>query len=300
MRHWLKDAHFRSMLKNSSYLAASKGVAAVAGIATLAFAGRGLGVALFGMLILITSYAKAASGISKFQSWQLIVRYGGSALATGQHDEFKASTGFAFALDVVSGVGGMIVAVMILPFVGKWFGITDQYLWLATALLHVVADHGRGNASRGAARAGSLRPDQLARHDLPDRPRDPRRDRLGHARTIRRLCRDLVRHRSRRRHLSVVPGVARIASAGVDARDQTDASADDPARGMAVCNPRQPDVEPPDGLGSDRAPDCRRTAGTVCRGPVPRGVEPRRQRPEARGFPRQGVLPGDRPDGSRD
>jgi O-antigen/teichoic acid export membrane protein len=131
MKHWFKDAHFRSMLKNSGYLAASKAVAAVAGVATLAFAGRGLGVPLYGMLVLIMSYAKAASGISKFQSWQLIVRYGGSALSTGEHEEFKASTGFAFALDVVSGVGGMIVAVMILPFVAKWFGIADRYLWLA-------------------------------------------------------------------------------------------------------------------------------------------------------------------------
>ncbi len=131
MRHWLKDAHFRSLLKNSSYLAVSKGVAALASIATLAFAGRGLGVAMFGMLILIVSYAKAASGLSKFQSWQLIVRYGGSALATGEHEEFKASTGFAFALDAISGVGGMILAVMILPFLGHWFGIADQYLWLA-------------------------------------------------------------------------------------------------------------------------------------------------------------------------
>lgn len=131
MKHWFRDVHFRSLVKNSSYLAVSKAVAAVAGIATLAFAGRGLGVELFGMLILITSYAKAASGISKFQSWQLIVRYGGSALAAGEHEEFKASTGFAFALDVVSGIGGMIVAVMLLPFIGKWFGIADQYLWLA-------------------------------------------------------------------------------------------------------------------------------------------------------------------------
>ena len=62
-------------------------------------------------LILITSYAKAASGIAKFQSWQLIVRYGGTALSHGDPEEFKASTGFAFALDVVSGIGGMIVAV---------------------------------------------------------------------------------------------------------------------------------------------------------------------------------------------
>ena len=65
MKHWFKDVHFRSLLKNSSYLAVSKGVAAVAGIATLAFAGRGLGLELFGMLILIISYAKAASGISQ-------------------------------------------------------------------------------------------------------------------------------------------------------------------------------------------------------------------------------------------
>ena len=131
MKHWFKDAHFRSLLKNSSYLAVSKVVAAIAGIATLAFAGRGLGVMLFGMLVLITSYAKAASGLSKFQSWQLIVRYGGQALALGEHEDFKSSTGFAFALDVVSGIGGMIVAVMVLPFLGGWFGIPDKYLWLA-------------------------------------------------------------------------------------------------------------------------------------------------------------------------
>jgi len=131
MKHWFKDAHFRSLLKNSSYLAVSKVVAAIAGIATLAFAGRGLGVMLFGMLVLITSYAKAASGLSKFQSWQLIVRYGGQALALGEHEDFKSSTGFAFALDVVSGIGGMIIAVIVLPFLGGWFGIPENYLWLA-------------------------------------------------------------------------------------------------------------------------------------------------------------------------
>ena len=131
MRHWFKDRHFKSLLKNSGYLAASKAVAAVAGLATLAFAGRSLGVELFGILILITSYAKAASGLSKFQSWQLIVRYGGQALAPGEAKEFKASTGFAFALDVVSGLGGMLAAILLLPLIGGLFGITDRYLLAA-------------------------------------------------------------------------------------------------------------------------------------------------------------------------
>ena len=112
MKHWFKDAHFRSLLKNSGYLAASRGIAAVCGLATLAFAGRGLGVLMFGTLILITSYTRAASGISKFQSWQLVVRYGGQGLAAGDPEQFKTSTGFAFALDVLSGIAGMIVAVV--------------------------------------------------------------------------------------------------------------------------------------------------------------------------------------------
>jgi len=130
MRHWFKDQHFRSLLKNSGYLGVSKGVAAVCGVATLAFAGRGLGVILFGTLILITSYVKAVSGIAKFQSWQLIVRYGGHGVAHGDPEHFKVATGFAFALDMVSGIAGLIVGAALLPFIGTWVGIDAQYLWL--------------------------------------------------------------------------------------------------------------------------------------------------------------------------
>ena len=94
MRHWLQDRHFRSLLKNSSYLAISKGVAAVAGIATLAFVSRGLGLVNFGILILIASYAQAANGLAKFQSWQIVVRYGGAALAKDDVETFKSSASF--------------------------------------------------------------------------------------------------------------------------------------------------------------------------------------------------------------
>jgi len=133
MKHWFKDQHFRSLLKNSSYLAVSRGIALVAGIATAAMAARGLGLLLFGMLILITSYTRAASGIAKFQSWQLIVRYGGQGLASGNSEQFKSSTGFAAALDVLSGIIGMIGAVLLLPLLAPMVGIDHQYLWLAMA-----------------------------------------------------------------------------------------------------------------------------------------------------------------------
>lgn len=130
MRHWFNDRHFKSLLKNSSYLAASKAVAAVAGLSTLAFAGRSLGVVMLGMLILITSYAKAASGLSKFQSWQLIVRYSGE-LHGGDPAAFRAATRFALGLDIVSGLGGMLVAILLLPLVGPLVGLDERYVPIA-------------------------------------------------------------------------------------------------------------------------------------------------------------------------
>ena len=139
MRHWFKDQHFRSLLKNSSYLAASRIVAAIAALATLSMAAHALGVLMFGGLILITSYAKAVSGIAKFQSWQLIVRYGARAIH-GEVEDFKTSTGFAFALDAVSGIGGMLVAVAILPFIAQWVGISSDQL--CRHVVHLVEDHG--------------------------------------------------------------------------------------------------------------------------------------------------------------
>lgn len=131
MKHWFKDQHLRSLLKNSSYLGVSKAIGGVCGVATLAFAARGLGVVLFGTLILISSYVKAVSGVAKFQSWQLIVRYGGHGVAHGQPEDFRAATGFAFALDLISGFGGMVIGAALLPLIGSWSGIHHEYLWMS-------------------------------------------------------------------------------------------------------------------------------------------------------------------------
>src|SRR5688500_10930581 len=131
MRHWFKDDSYRSLVRNTSYLALSKGVAAIAGIATLAFAGRGLGLVQFGLLVLIHSYAQAASGLSKFQSWQLVVRYGGRALDGGDAPDFRAATRFALGLDIASGLIGFVIAIALLPLIGTWFGIPDRYIGLA-------------------------------------------------------------------------------------------------------------------------------------------------------------------------
>jgi len=158
MRHWLKDDSFRSLLRNTSYLGLSKGVAAIAGIATMAFAGRALGLVQFGLLVLISSYAQAASGLTKFQSWQLIIRYGGAALSSGDQATFKRSVGFGLGLDFSSGLVGMIGAMLLLPFIGPWTGIKGDLLTTAMVFCLLVPTKG------AAAPIGVLR--ALDRFDL--------------------------------------------------------------------------------------------------------------------------------------
>jgi O-antigen/teichoic acid export membrane protein len=158
MRRWLKDSHFRTLLKNSTYLAASQIVAAIAGILTVAAAGRALGLEMFGMLVLINSYVQAASGISKFQSWQLIVRYGGKALSLGETGEFEAATRFAFGLDLASGLVGTVAAIALLPILGQVFGISVAYTTAAMLYCLLLP------TTAGATPVGVLR--SLHRFDL--------------------------------------------------------------------------------------------------------------------------------------
>jgi O-antigen/teichoic acid export membrane protein len=147
MRHWFKDQHFRSLLKNTSYLAVSKCVAAVAGIATLAMSGRALGLETFGILVLIASYAQAANGLAKFQSWQLVVRYGGAALARGDEATFKQAVGFGLGLDFASGLVGMAAAMALLPLLGGWVGLGEAALGYAFLYCLLIPTMGASSPS---------------------------------------------------------------------------------------------------------------------------------------------------------
>lgn len=147
MRHWFKDQHFRSLLKNTSYLAVSKGVAAVASIVTLAMTGQALGLVAFGVLILITSYAQAANGLTKFQSWQLIIRYGAAALAKEDEATFKRASSFGLGLDISSGLVGMVAAMALLPLLGPWFGIRPDYILYAMAYCLLIPTMGASSPS---------------------------------------------------------------------------------------------------------------------------------------------------------
>jgi O-antigen/teichoic acid export membrane protein len=131
VKRWFSDGLFRTVLKNSSYLGAAKIAGAPLSLLALSCAGRGLTPALFGLLVVIHTYATGAGALAKFQTWQLIIRYGGPALERGEPLVARDAIRFAFGLDIASGLVGMVAAMVALPFVAGRLGLSGGTFALA-------------------------------------------------------------------------------------------------------------------------------------------------------------------------
>jgi O-antigen/teichoic acid export membrane protein len=131
MKHWLRDASFRGLLRNSGYMAVSRIAAGLLALGALSLTTHSLGASVFGLLILIHSYALTASGLVKFQSWQMVIRYGAPALKSGNVDQLRHGISFALGLDITSGIFGMLAAMALLPLVAPWLHIGSDELPLA-------------------------------------------------------------------------------------------------------------------------------------------------------------------------
>ena len=298
MKHWFKDQHFRSLLKNSSYLGVSKDRRGAGRSPRSPSPAAASAWSCSGRSSSSPATSRRSSGIAKFQSWQLIVRYGGHGVAArrsraiqGRHRLcLRARRGERHRRDDRR-------RVRCCPSSAAGSGSTPQYLWLAmlycTSLPTMAA----------ATPDGVLR--VLDRFDLiswagtasPIAARDPRRHGIRADAPFAGLCRDLVRDRPRRRSLFVVSRLARAPAHGLldGIRPTLRPTTLPGAWRFAIDVNLASSVA--GGLGPDRPARRRRPARARRRGPVPHRLEPRRQRAEAVRPARQGVLSRNRADG---
>ncbi len=94
-------------------------------------AGKGMTPAMFGVLVIVQSYAKSISDFIKFQTWQLVVQYGTPALTNNNPQQFRNVVSFSFSLDIVSGAVAIVGGIALLPFLSHSLGLDDQSFWLA-------------------------------------------------------------------------------------------------------------------------------------------------------------------------
>jgi len=108
---WLEDGILPRMMRNSLVLLGGKGANALLSLATTALAVRALGLESYGVLVLIHTFAIMVARISKFQSWQAVLRYGVPVLQEGRVGDFVRLVRFTLLLDIGSGVVAATAAV---------------------------------------------------------------------------------------------------------------------------------------------------------------------------------------------
>lgn len=84
-------------------------LAAVIGVVNMALTARMLGVDVFGVFVLITSYVAILNRLLSFQTWQAVIKYGAHAISEGNTDRLKQLVKFSVLLDIGSAIGGVVI-----------------------------------------------------------------------------------------------------------------------------------------------------------------------------------------------
>ncbi|MFQ5468325.1 MAG: lipopolysaccharide biosynthesis protein, partial [Kiloniellaceae bacterium] len=131
VRHWFRDGPLRRMFKNAGILLGGKTMAGLLELAAFAITARALEPASFGILIVILTYARLIAGLTKFQSWQAVIRYGAGCLEQDRRDDFQGLIKFTALLDVGSAIVGAAIVLAAAPLAGQWLGWDADTLPLA-------------------------------------------------------------------------------------------------------------------------------------------------------------------------
>jgi O-antigen/teichoic acid export membrane protein len=107
IKHWFSDGVFRRIFKNAGLLMTGRAANGVMGLATLSMMARGLGVEAFGLVVLVQTYIMVVAGLTTFQSWQALIRYGAICLKSADPTEFHNLIKFTVLLDLF----GVLIAV---------------------------------------------------------------------------------------------------------------------------------------------------------------------------------------------
>ena len=118
IQHWFSDGIFRRIFKNAGLLLTGRAANGLMGLATLSLMARGLGTEGFGLVILVQTYVLVISGLTTFQSWQALIRYGAISLKSEDPSEFQNLIKFTIVLDVFGVLLGVAVGVIAAPLVG--------------------------------------------------------------------------------------------------------------------------------------------------------------------------------------
>ena len=100
-------------------------------LVSLALTARALGPELFGVLVLVQTYARFVDQFVNFQSWQAIIKYGADSLTDKRTGDFRSLVKLGTSLDLGGSLLGTTVAIAMVYWVGRWFEWEDETVRMA-------------------------------------------------------------------------------------------------------------------------------------------------------------------------
>lgn len=138
----VKDGLLGRVLANAGLLLGGRGVNAFISLGYMAVAARALGVADFGVLVLINTFAQFVGDVVRFQSWQTVLQFAAAPLAADDRTQVQRVVRFALVLDLIGvaagaaiGVAGALLATRFLGVPEAMAGPTAFYALSVAALV---------------------------------------------------------------------------------------------------------------------------------------------------------------------
>lgn len=128
----------KRLVGNTGLLLGGRAGNAVLGLGYMALAGRSLGVASLGLLVLIHAFAQLTGEVAKFQAWQCLLQYGAKPLAEGRRADFQHVLRFTLGLDALSAGIGVAAGVLGVALFADRLGFGAAHEGAAAAYMLVI------------------------------------------------------------------------------------------------------------------------------------------------------------------
>jgi O-antigen/teichoic acid export membrane protein len=125
------DTITRRLMRNAGTMLGGKAAMGLINLAATSIAFRTLGLEAFGVLVLMHAFAQTASSVTKFQSWQAVLRYGAASLEPGRRADFRSLVRFTARLDGGAALAGVAICAAVAWWLGGLFEIPPDMAGMA-------------------------------------------------------------------------------------------------------------------------------------------------------------------------
>jgi O-antigen/teichoic acid export membrane protein len=135
------DFLFKSLLRNSSILASGTLIASGLGLITTILSARTLGPEEFGILVSLTTYVIVIDGLTNFQSWQALIKFGSESIEVKDSKALQKVVVSCLKLDIFTAILGASISYFFASYAGTWLGWNSTESQYAAVYGFIILTH---------------------------------------------------------------------------------------------------------------------------------------------------------------